>query len=345
MIYKNCLFILTYRNRLIYLMKAFLNNSEIIAFIFKIFKKCLQNMNNPNIILSLDLSQLTEFPDKIMEGIVDSFIDKENKNSFINTLQITMLKYLHYPELIINTFQIILLILKKTKENNLINFLEIFDLNKFQGCFEIYKFKLRGCFKEINFLFLNILFILISFFKQKNTKKILLKPNNEIILDKDLDFKVKFLKIFENLVQIFCGFFDTTHRRYIDFTKRKFMDLQLQDLLLRMGSTIIFYESSIENILNSDFMNNLIRFVLEYRTGKCEYVKNNTHPEKNKAFDYLDFIYSKKIKNFDTVKKITSSIILNVLDIYANLLDHENKYFTIVANNVNKFFIKYYYSF
>jgi hypothetical protein len=55
---------------MLYLLKSFLNNSEIISFIFKILKKCLQNMNNSNIILSLDLSQLTEFPDKIMENIV-----------------------------------------------------------------------------------------------------------------------------------------------------------------------------------------------------------------------------------------------------------------------------------
>jgi hypothetical protein len=55
---------------MLYLLKTFLNNSEIICFIFKILKKCLQNMNNSNIILSLDLSQLTEFPEKIMENIV-----------------------------------------------------------------------------------------------------------------------------------------------------------------------------------------------------------------------------------------------------------------------------------
>jgi len=55
---------------MLYLIKFFLNFSEIINFIFKILKKCLQIMNNSTILLSIDLSQLTEFPDKIMENIV-----------------------------------------------------------------------------------------------------------------------------------------------------------------------------------------------------------------------------------------------------------------------------------
>ena len=61
------------------------------------------------------------------------------------------------------------------------------------------------------------------------------------------------MKKFDELNLIFCGFFDTTHRRYIDFTKKKFLDLHLQDLLLRIGSVIMSYESSIENILKNNF--------------------------------------------------------------------------------------------
>jgi hypothetical protein len=249
-----------------------------------------------------------------------------------------MLKYMHFPELIINTLQIILIILKKTNETNLINFFDIFDLNKFINCFEIYKFKLKGCFKEINFLYLNIISILISFFKQKQIKKFLFKQEKDINFDneKDVELRNKFLKIFENLTLIFCGFFDITHKRYIDFTKKKFMDIYLQDLLLRIGSVIISYDIALENILNSDFMNNLIRYVIEFSFGKCEFnrnIINNKSQERNK-YDYLNFISQNKIKNFEVIKKICSSIVLNILDIYASLLNHDNKYFTVVANNV-----------
>jgi hypothetical protein len=249
---------------------------------------------------------------------------------------------MHFPELIINTFQIILIILKKTNETNLINFFELFNLNKFSSCFEIYKFKLKGCFKEANFLYLNIILVLFSFFKQKQIKKNLFRQEKELKFqngnekENDLEFRTKYLNIFESLCLIFCGFFDITHKRYIDFTKKKFKDIHLQDLLLRIGSVIISYEIALEYILNSDFMNNLIRFVIEFSFGKCEYNKNilNNRSQDRNKFDFLIFISQNKIKNFEIIKKICSSIVLNLLDIYANLLNHDNKYFTIVANNV-----------
>ncbi len=269
-----------------------------------------------------------------------------------------MLKYTHYPEIVKNCYSILLCILKKANEDHLAKFLLIFDLKKFQSSFEIHKFKLRASAKEINLFFINILYILVSFFLKKSVKEKLLASEN--IQDprlqqqkRDFSFKEKYAKILEFLANIFSSFFDTTHRRYSDFVKKKFLDLQIQDLLLKIGSVLFIYEANMETIMQSDFTNNLVRYLLEFTFGKCEFKdfnavqpssssnnrnnnrkgisRNNNSSGKLVGFNYINFVNEKKMRNVETVKKFVASIILSSFEIYKYLLEHDNKYFADVG--------------
>lgn len=266
-----------------------------------------------------------------------------------------MLKYTHYPEIVKNCYSILLCILKKANEDHLSKFLLIFDLKKFQSSFEIYKFKLRASTKEINLFFINILYILVSFFQKKSVKDKLLDSDEykdpRVQENVDSVFREKYGKIMDFLANSFASFFDTTHRRYIEFVKKKFLDLQIQDLLLKIGSVLFIYEANMEIIMQSDFMNNLVRFLLEFAFGKCEFRDLNAMQVKNAhlnsgnqnsnstgklfgGFNYISYVNEKKMRNIETIKKFVASIILSAFDIYKNLLEHDNKYFAEVGINV-----------
>ena len=266
-----------------------------------------------------------------------------------------MLKYTHYPEIVKNCYSILLCILKKANEDHLAKFLLIFDLKKFQSSFEIHKFRLRASAKEINLFFINILYILVSFFLKKSVREKLLdseeseEPHQRLKVD--FSFREKYSKILDFLTNIFSAFFDTTHRRYIEFSKKKFLDLQIQDLLLKIGSVLFIYEANMEIIMQSDFMNNLIRFLLEFAFGKCEFKDinamqphNNNNNNKNgirnnnnssgkliSEFNYISYVNEKKMKNVETIKKFVASINLSTFEIYKYLLEHDNKYFADVG--------------
>jgi len=51
-------------------LNPYLNHSEIIGMIYKIFRKCFQNLTNSSFIELIDISQLNEYPEKIAEGLI-----------------------------------------------------------------------------------------------------------------------------------------------------------------------------------------------------------------------------------------------------------------------------------
>jgi len=273
-------------------------------------------------------------------------VNGDNKNSFIKYIEIILLKYTHYPNLVKDCYSIILSILKRANEEHLGKFLTVIDLKIFQYSFEIYRFNLRGSLKDINLLFLKILYILVSYFQKKSVKEKLIDVENfEQLIELDKDrinnaFREKYYKILEILVEIFSSFFDTTNKRYINFVKKKFLDLKLQDLLLKIGSILFVYEINIEKILHSDFMNNLARYLLKFSFGKCQFMPktdiDSLRSKDNKIYNFINFISEKKNKNLDTIKIFTSSIILSAFEIYKELLNHDNKYFAEVAVYVIK---------
>jgi hypothetical protein len=238
--------------------------------------------------------------------------------------------------------------LRKANEDHLAKFLLIFDLKKFQNSFEIYKFKLRASAKEINLFFINILYILVSLFQKKSVKEKLMNSDLYALRGEkeDLFFIEKYSKILEILANIFSSFFDITHRRYIEFVKKKFLELQIQDLLLKIGSILFIYESNMEIIMQSDFMNNLVRYLLEFAFGKCQFQDPNQQQAINnvkgkvsssgklQGFNYVSYVNEKKMRNVEAIKKFVASIILSAFEIYKSLLEHDNKFFAEVGVNV-----------
>lgn len=258
-------------------------------------------------------------------------------------MEIIVCKYTHYPEIVRNVYNIVQSILKRANDDHLRKFLKIFDLNRFRCSFEIYKFNLRNFSKEINLFFINILYILVSFYNKKATKEMLLDDSATRNIGKQKVFKQRYFDILDQLNSIYSGYFDNTHRRYYDFMKKKVYELQIQDILLKIGSILMLYENNLENLIESDFMNSLIKYMLEFAYGKCEFKSKKLNDEKmenaskNKqihSYDFIDFIKEKKKGNTEYIKRASSSIILSALEIYKNLLEHDEKYFSQVASNV-----------
>ena len=239
-----------------------------------------------------------------------------------------MVKYNHYTEIIKNSYNLILSIIKKAKPAQIGKFLDFFDFKKFSSSFHIYRFKLKNSGKEINLMFMNIIFILVSHFKNS---EIIIKLENSV---ENLT-ETKEYKILENINLIFKKFYDNSHRKYNEFLKKKKHDLQIQDVLLKIAEILTKYEFNSAVLINSDFLNCVIKFLIEFSNFRTEDVNRGSN---NKNINFLNLIQEKKPRlNFEIIKKYCASIILSSLQILNNIINQNDEFFKKIALAVKYF--------
>lgn len=213
-------------------------------------------------------------------------------------------KFNHYPEIQNNILLIIFSLLNKSNTNTIKKFVEIFDIGSLSSHLDIYRCKLRNHAKEINNYHLNIYLILTShLIKQQN-------PENN-----------------KNLIAIayaVARFFDRENKRYGDFTNRKYVEIQIQDTLLKIVSHLSKIKEGCYILLKSEFTNDFITYIFNFVSRKSDTRSETTNDRRSltslKNKDYILYITEKKKRkmNIEVIKKICYSIMNSICTIVLN---------------------------
>ena len=220
-----------------------------------------------------------------------------------------MEKFNHYPEVQNNILMILYTILNKSDPKSVEKFVEIFDIQTLDNYLDIYRCKLRSSAKEINSYHLNILYLITSnLIKSGN-------PKNTTILI--------------TIAHSIGNFFDKQNKRYNDFSKRKFYEIQIQDTILKIVNILSRNGECTKILLETEFFDNLICYIIDF-SGKNNSDTKSVSSKKQK--DYLQRIVEKKIRlNIDIVKKICFSIMISICNILFNIVNDEGNLFDIFA--------------
>lgn len=225
-------------------------------------------------------------------------------------MKLAMGKFNHYPELQNNILCIIFtLISNKSEIGRIKKFIEIFDILNLNSYLNIYRCKLRNHAKDINFYHLNILYI----FAQSLNKL----PSEE---------KKKYLK---DISIAMSHFYDTNNKRYNDFKSKKLLEIQIQDLSLRIINILTKDRESCLILLDCDFFNDLINYLNVFSNNKSDNkgLSDSRSIKSIKNQGFIAFVIDKKKRrmNSESVKKYLTGIILNILNIIFNISDQEGE--------------------
>jgi hypothetical protein len=261
-------------------------------------------------------------------------------------MKLAMERFNHYPELQNNILCIIYNLLGNVNlnasgngngNNNSVGnksdlgkfkkFTDIIDILSLNSLLDIYRCKLRSHAKDINFYHLNILYLFSQTFYKL-----------------PLEEKKPYLKDIAISISLF---FDKNNKRYNDFKNRKLLEIQTQDLILRIINILTREKNCCYVLLDCDFFNDLINYLNTFCSNKND--KNDNISTSKSQSDYkslksiknqgfLSYVIDKKKRkmNPDSIKKYLTGIILNILNIIYNISNQEgediyNK-FTVFVN-------------
>ncbi len=221
----------------------------------------------------------------------------------------------HYPELQNNILVIIFIILNKSSQTTLKKFLETLDITTLSTHLDIYRCKLRNHAKEINNYHLNILLIIThNLTSQDNNNNY---PENK--------------KHLQAIAYSIASFFDRSNKRYSDFTNRKFVEITIQDTLLKIVCFLSKYAECCFILLKSDFTNDFVSYINNFVSRKNSDTKSETTNDRKsltsaKNKDFIMYITEKKKRkmNVENIKKVCYSIINSVCTIVFNLAKQED---------------------
>ena len=234
-------------------------------------------------------------------------------------------KFNHYPELQNNILLIIFCIINKSDTNAIKKFIEIFDITTLNSHLDIYRCKLRNHAKEINNYHLNILYII--------TSHLIKLPSNENG---------------NSLISIayaISNFFDKNNKRYNDFTNRKYVEIQIQDTVLKIVNHLSKNKDCCYILLESEFFNDFISYLNNFVNRKSDTRSETTNDRRSLASmknkDYILYITEKKKRkmNIEVIKKICVSILFSMCSIVLNISNQEDKIFDQFAIVVKNYFL------
>jgi len=115
-------------------------DTEICSSICKIFRKCITEV----------LSSSSIYKDEAIKLLI---LDNSTNSSFLGFLELSIAKYIHYPEVFANML-LILINISKLKDNEITRkLLDAVKVSDLCFCFDQYRFKLKNISKTINSLF------------------------------------------------------------------------------------------------------------------------------------------------------------------------------------------------
>jgi len=151
----------------------------------------------------------------------------------------------------------------------------------------------------------------------------------------------------KNLIDIayaMAEFFDKNNKRFNDFSNRKFVEIHIQDTILKTINNLSKVEECCHILLKSEFANDFISYINNFIKRKSDSQSENTDKKSSSSLknkDYLLYITEKKKRkiNIEITIKICYSILLSIINIVYNFALQENTIFDQFAVVVINFLI------
>jgi hypothetical protein len=291
-IYDNCIQIISSRITIMKCIEGYMNDSQIISSMFRLLRKTIQVLTN-NSSMMLDLSKVSVQP-KAFSKEFRKLLINQSDGFFIITLRAILGKYFHYPELHNNLLIIIFQITSYLDNQNLFFLSGKLNLEEFKDNFDLYRGKLRVFSKMLNNLHLNILANLSDMSK--------LNPLEEY---------EEMMKVIMTDLKAFYRKTTANKKRYEDFKKRKQYEIEIQEIISRIGVNVTKYNKLSFSLIDSYFYDDII-----------EYLKNIS---RKGGKDFLQEIKEKKKKDIEEVKRYTLSIVENSTMILVNVMKSDEE--------------------
>jgi hypothetical protein len=212
------------------------------------------------------------------------------------------MRFQHYTELHLNILIIIFQLTNRCNKDSLIFAAEKLNLSVFRDSFELYRGKLKSSNKMLNNLHLNIL---INF-------------SHVATNDDSYD---NLMKLISNDLKFYYRMSQSYKRRLDDFRNRKKYELDIHELITRLGVYVSKNQKNIQNLMDSFFFDDIIEYLIIIGVGE-----NNDYDSVHCSSDFILRTKEKKKKtNLEEIKKMTFNIIDNTLLIILNIMYSPNE--------------------
>lgn len=134
-----------------------------------------------------------------------------------------------------------------------------------------------------------------------------------------------------HLIQIAASialFFDKNNKRFNDFTSRKFYEINIQDLILKIVNLLSKNRDCSDILLQCQFFSDLFSYLNSFAFVKKNDMRSENTDRKSvrsgKAKDYIQYITDKKKRslNLDVIKKLCHSILSSTCNIIKNIFNN-----------------------
>jgi hypothetical protein len=128
-------------------------------------------------------------------------------------------------------------------------------------------------------------------------------------------------------------FFDRNNKRYNDFKNRKLLEIQIQDLILRIISVLTREKDCCYVLLDCDFFDELINYLNIFSSTRNDNVSTSKSQSDSKSLKsiknqgFIPYVIDKKKRkmNPESIKKYLTGIIFNILNIIYNISNQEGE--------------------
>jgi hypothetical protein len=220
----------------------------------------------------------------------------QNDGFFITTLRAVMGRFFHYPEVHNNILIILFQITNFLDTNYLIITADKLNLEEFKDLFDPYRSRLRTFCKFLNNLHLNILGNISDI-----SKNGALEQYEPIMKDIMMDLKAFYRKT------------ANSRKRLEDFKHRKLNEVEIHEVITRIGVNVTKYQKLIISLLESYFYDDIIEYLIVI-------AKTNMNGK-----DFISALAEKKKKNVDEVKRYVLAIIENSQAILINVMNSDDE--------------------
>jgi len=220
----------------------------------------------------------------------------QNEGFFITTLRAAMGKFYHYPEIHNNILIILFQITNFLDSKNLVLTANKLNLDEFKDLFDPYRSRLRTFCRFLNNLHLNILGNISDI-----SKNAAMEEYEPIMKGVMFDLKAFYRKT------------ANSRKRLEDFKSRKLNEVEIHEVITRIGLNVTKYQKLVLSLLESYFYDDIIEYIIVI-------AKTNVNGK-----DFIINLAEKKKKSVEEIKRWTLAILENSQQILINVMNSDDE--------------------
>ena len=116
-------------------------------------------------------------------------------------------------------------------------------------------------------------------------------------------------------------------RRLDDFRVNKKCEIEIHDIITRIGANITRYKNNCESLIDSFFFDDIIEYLIIIGVGENnDNESTNSNRSNNNGADFILKIKERKKKiNLEEIKRMIASIVENSIVIFINVMNSPNE--------------------